>query len=91
MLNCKQASELLSRGMDEKLPWRKRLALRMHLLVCDGCSSFISQITFLRKVVRHHRDCPPCDSLRLSEEARQRIYRAMEEARQNKADAGTQN
>lgn len=81
MLNCKQASELLSREMDQKLPLGKRLSLKLHLFMCHGCSNFISQLKFLRSIVRHHRDCPQCDHLRLSDEARQRIYRAMEEAR----------
>ena len=84
MLNCKQASELLSQGMDEKLPWRKSWALRIHLLVCDGCSNFISQITFLRKVVRPRRDFPHCASLRLSDEAKQRIAQALKDAQARK-------
>jgi hypothetical protein len=81
MLNCKQASELLSQGMDEKLSLGKRLSLRMHLLMCHGCSNFISQLRFLRKIVQHHRDYPQCDNFHLSDGARQRIYHAMEEAR----------
>ena len=84
MLNCKQASELLSQGMDEKLPWRKSWALGIHLLVCDGCSNFISQITFLRKVLQQHRECSQCDSLHLSDEARQRIVKALEDAQARK-------
>lgn len=84
MLNCKQASELLSQGMDEKLSLGKKLSLRMHLFMCDGCSNFISQLTFLRKVLQQHRECSQCDSLHLSDEARQRIAKALEDAQARK-------
>ena len=43
MLTCKDASELLSQAQDRTLGLRERLALRLHLLICDGCTNF-SQI-----------------------------------------------
>ena len=84
MLNCKQASELISQSVDETLPLRKRLALRVHLFICDGCSNFTSQIDFLRKVANRHDKCPQCQNLHLSQEAKQRISRALKNAQAKK-------
>lgn len=80
MLNCKQASELMSQAMDAKLPFSKRMALRLHLFICDGCTNFFSQISFLRKAARCRDKCLHCEDLYLSKEARQRISRALEDA-----------
>lgn len=84
MLNCKQASALMSRTMDETLPLGKRLALRLHLFICDGCTNFFSQITLLRKASRAIGSCQHCEDLTLSDEARKRISHALEEAKARK-------
>jgi hypothetical protein len=54
MLNCKQASELLSQQLDRKLSWSERLSLRLHLLVCDGCTNFSKHMTALRAACRNY-------------------------------------
>lgn len=77
MLNCKQASELMSLAMDTPLPFGKRMALKFHLMMCEGCLNFLSQISFLRKAAGrfdqkgHHY--PMC----LSDVAKKRIREAM--------------
>ncbi len=35
--------------MEGALSWRQRLAIRLHLLVCDGCRAFLQQ---MRRTVR---------------------------------------
>lgn len=55
-LNCKQASVLLSRAQENALGWRERWALRLHLLLCDGCRNFGRQLELLRSLVRRYRD-----------------------------------
>ncbi len=52
MKNCQEISRLISDGLDGELGWNQKLALRAHLLMCDGCSSFASQLNTLRKVSR---------------------------------------
>lgn len=84
MLNCKQASALMSRTMDEKLPFGNRMALRLHLFICDGCTNFFSQLILLRKAARSLGKCQHCKDLSLSEEARQRISRALKDAQAKK-------
>lgn len=80
MLNCKEASELMSQKMDTALPLGKRLSLQIHLMMCHGCSNFSQQIQFLRKATQrwhiHDANVIP----KLSENAKQRIARAIQEA-----------
>lgn len=49
MLNCKEATHLLSEAQDRKLPAATRLRLEMHLLLCKGCTNFKRQMDFLRR------------------------------------------
>lgn len=52
MLNCKETTRLLSQGLDRRLGLGERIALRLHLAICNGCSAFSRQIRFLREAVR---------------------------------------
>jgi hypothetical protein len=56
MLTCKDASELLSQGQDRRLGLGERLRLRLHLLICQGCSNFGRQLVILRTAIRRYRD-----------------------------------
>jgi len=50
MMNCKQASRLMSQELDRPLSWREKVSLRLHLMMCDGCRNFQKQMAFLRRV-----------------------------------------
>jgi predicted anti-sigma-YlaC factor YlaD len=50
MLNCKQATELMSMRMDKELTVPQRMGLRLHLMMCKGCRNFSRQMDFLRHV-----------------------------------------
>lgn len=54
MLNCKQASELLSQALDRKMTLRESISLRLHLLICHGCSNFSKQMTVMREACRSY-------------------------------------
>jgi predicted anti-sigma-YlaC factor YlaD len=56
MLNCRQATELMSQRMDRKLGLAERLSLRMHLMMCSGCRNFGRQMSFLRQALRRLPD-----------------------------------
>jgi hypothetical protein len=51
-LTCKEASRLQSQGMDRDLRLGERLALRIHLGVCDACLTVSRQMAFLRKALQ---------------------------------------
>lgn len=49
MLNCRQATRLISQSMDTTLPWHRRLAVKLHLLYCVWCRRYSAQLRVLRK------------------------------------------
>ena len=51
-LSCKETSRLLSQNSDGKLGFSERLALRIHLRLCDGCTQFSRQLDFLRRAMQ---------------------------------------
>lgn len=51
-LSCREASHLVSEDLDRRLGWVERIALRIHLAICDGCSKFSKQVAFLRKALQ---------------------------------------
>ena len=40
MMTCKQVSTLLARDELKGATWRRWLAVRVHLMMCDRCSTF---------------------------------------------------
>ena len=82
MLNCKQANELMSKSMDEKLPFSQLLGLKLHAMMCNGCANFMRQIRFMRRAANYigeHKD--GCDGMHLSSQARERIAKAIKDIR----------
>ena len=51
MLTCKEVSELLSRSIDEKLPWTTRMSLQIHLGMCSLCRSYKKQLVYIHKIL----------------------------------------
>jgi hypothetical protein len=49
LYSCEQASKLSSRAMEEPLGSLERSLLRLHLMMCRGCTNFSRQIEFLRR------------------------------------------
>jgi len=51
-LSCKEASRLISEGMDRRLSVTERITLCLHLGICDACTRFTSQVQFLRRALK---------------------------------------
>ena len=49
MVMCRDVSAMATDYMEGALGWRKRLAIRLHLAVCDGCRASMQQ---LRRTIR---------------------------------------
>ena len=76
MLRCKEISELVSRSLDQKLPFWTRMGVRTHLMMCRFCSGFRRQILFFRRAARDDTDATGRTAdphARLSDQARERI------------------
>ncbi|HEY9197929.1 MAG TPA: zf-HC2 domain-containing protein [Gammaproteobacteria bacterium] len=79
MLTCKDASRLVSEGLERPLGWRERWALRLHLWLCDNCRRFERQIRLLRRALRSLSRRAETDphGPALSSGARERIRKAV--------------
>jgi len=51
-ITCKHAHRLLSERLDRPLEGGERWRLWLHLKLCDMCSRFERQMTFVRSAVR---------------------------------------
>lgn len=61
-LTCKQATELVSQGLDRKLSAWERITLQLHLLACGACTRFVAQAAFMRRAMKRlieQDDAPP--------------------------------
>ncbi len=52
MMSCKDATRLVSEGLDRELRFGERVALRLHLAICAGCENVERQMELLREAVR---------------------------------------
>jgi Putative zinc-finger len=71
MPTCRETTELASRAMDEQLPFADRVALKLHLAICENCTRFNRQLQEMRRLFRAETagDALPG----LADDARQRI------------------
>lgn len=60
MLNCREVSKQASPYVDGELPWRERMAVKMHLLMCHHCRRFMRQWSgLIRAIPFMHRQASP--------------------------------
>jgi predicted anti-sigma-YlaC factor YlaD len=52
MLNCREISEYASDFLDSALPWRIRLQVRLHLMLCRFCREYVRQMTLVAGALR---------------------------------------
>jgi hypothetical protein len=77
MATCREATELASRAMDQRLPLSNRMALRLHLAICKNCTRFNQQLQDMRRLFRDETGAND-DAAGLAPEARQRIETALQ-------------
>lgn len=59
MLTCQQVTRLLSEAQDRELRLKEKLPLKLHLLMCPGCTNFRRQMDFLRRACRQYPAARP--------------------------------
>lgn len=52
MLNCHNATRLMSESQERQLSFTERMSLRLHLSMCSGCRNFKDQMGALRQMAR---------------------------------------
>jgi len=84
---CREVVRLLSDGMERPLPFYKRIALRLHFLICTWCVRYHRQIEMIRAMLRSMEPGSPTgdpahrSGARLSDEARERLKRITRQER----------
>ena len=78
---CKQMAPVMSESLERPLTLRERAALKLHLWVCVWCVWYLEQLRTMRGTLRARsarEETDEADSaVKLSEEARERIRRAL--------------
>lgn len=54
MMNCEQATRLMSDSRERDLSIRERAAIKVHILLCEGCRHFGVQVHDLGKIARRY-------------------------------------
>lgn len=52
MMNCKQATRLMSQGQDRQLTFPERMRLKVHLIICNGCANYNKHLKLIREAVK---------------------------------------
>jgi hypothetical protein len=74
---CDEILPLISRQMDQPLPWRQRINVFMHNSICELCKRYANQLLTLRQAARKYAADPDAAlaDTPLSFEARERMKR----------------
>jgi predicted anti-sigma-YlaC factor YlaD len=57
--NCREVTELVLAGEDRRLGLVERLAVRVHLRICEACPKFFRQVALMQQALprwRAYRD-----------------------------------
>lgn len=79
IMPCTEVTRLLSSPAMHPLSGRKRIALRIHLMICSWCSRYQHQLAKLREALRRYPvDAEGYEAPSLSPAARERIRKALD-------------
>lgn len=85
MWTCKQVADALSKQDYERLPWRARLGLKLHIALCFVCRSYHKQVMLMQDITRTFRAREEADALApdtdLGSDVKQRMKDALKKQR----------
>lgn len=80
MLNCREATQLVSANRDRTLHFGERIGLGFHLLICKWCRRYARQLGDIARILRGGGDrLLSQDSAQLEPAARDRIRARLEQ------------
>lgn len=56
--NCRETTRLVLAGEDRQLHLGERIGVRLHLMVCHGCTQFSAQVGVMREAMKQWRAGP---------------------------------
>ena len=79
MLDCKQASQLISQSLDRSLTLRERLSLKLHLFICQFCKRFSQHMQTIRVALKQMTSSIESnDGIEMPSAAKSRILQSIE-------------
>lgn len=79
LISCRDATQLISKSLDTKLPFSKSIILKVHLLICKICTRYALQLRKMRSAFQTYQHLEGDHSAHLSSEARMRIQKKMDD------------
>ena len=72
---CKDVAPLFSLARDRKLSFLEKIRVRFHLLTCNACTSYVTNLEFMHDVFHSQNEQIEAEKLHLtlSDEAKERI------------------
>ncbi|MFP3976640.1 zf-HC2 domain-containing protein [Marinobacter sp. KMM 10035] len=74
MLMCRDLARIASDYIEDELGTRQNLSVKVHLMMCKGCRTFIDNLRTSTELMKHH------SSGRVDEDLLRRIDERVEEA-----------
>ena len=59
MLNCHKVTDMGSDLLEGRSRWAERAAVRLHLMLCDGCRRYLRQLRLTSATIRRVRPRQP--------------------------------
>jgi len=79
---CQHYTELASKALDRPLSLSERLSFKLHHVICMVCRRYNRQLNLIHRasndIAQEETDQIPLDHLKLSNEAKQRLIKAVE-------------
>ena len=78
---CKTMTPLFSSARDRKLSLREKARVRFHLLTCNACTSYVTNLQFMHDVFQAQNEKIEAEKLHvtLSNEAKERIKQRLKD------------
>jgi len=74
---CREMVRILSRSLDEPMPWTMRIKKRLHFLICCWCQRYEEQLHYLRKTAVEYPDHVPPSSSNVPADLKERWKEAL--------------
>jgi hypothetical protein len=77
---CKKVAPLYSYALDRKLTLFERFRVRFHLLTCNACTSYVTNLSFMHDVFQAQEKQIEADKIHgtLSDEAKERLKKRLQ-------------
>lgn len=73
MINCKEASHLISEELGHKLSFKRKVLLKMHLAMCSACATVQKQFKGLSETFKKITQKSFSEENQLSSETKERM------------------